>query len=138
MNSEDMYAVVERFRSVQDLPGVVDMEELELGSGCRTVACMAGWYHVAKCQEQKLRPRNWAFLAGIKALRLDLGFNCESDLAHWAKNNPRIWGNASGYKMFNNKVAYGIFEGEITVRHIADHLEKVAHRLKEQEDEVSG
>ena len=136
--SEDMYEVVELFRSVQDYPGRVDMMEMDLRKeSCGTVACMAGWYFIAliecKCYDYILDSD--AFRTGSGQMSNSLGFKDGNDLVDWAHANPDYWGNEFGGDLFCRAMAYGKEPGEsVTVKEIADHFFGVANRLKTMED----
>ena len=129
--SERMYEVVERFRSVQDMAGYVYMSEIYVEElHCGTVACMAGWYSVAVDLDER------GFTHGAMALSAHLGFSRYMEFALWAQKNPRIWGNIWGLSLYDDRRAYDAWDCTVTlsVKQIADHLEKVANNLKKLEE----
>ena len=143
--SEDIYKVAERFRSVEHMPGTVDMKKTTaFEEPCGTVACMAGWYYLTlKEEDLKEMPSiiveagaHDAYSIGAKSLAYSLGFSNKNLLRDWAIENPDLWGNEFGASMFSHELAYGKESSYeiLTVKEIADHFFGVANRLKTMED----
>ena len=75
-------------------------------------------------------------LMGMAKMTTDLAFKSIDNLLNWAYAYPDIWGGNDGEKMFYSTDAYS-FEGELTLKVIADQWKSVATKLKEIEDETS-
>ena len=141
--SEDVYKVAERFQSVEDMPGEVDMIKTSALEGpCGTVACMAGWYYLTMKEEDfkempgifDIGPHD-AYGIGAKSLAYSLGFSNKDLLKKWADENPDLWGNEFGESMFSHELAYGKESSYeiLTVKEIADHFFGVGNRLMAME-----
>ena len=128
---------------------IVDMEQGDIDEGpCKTYACHAGYYALACISEdtelgrdrrmmfnKKAAQQNQAYEYGIHWLSKDLGFINESYncLGDWAENNPDLWGNEDGARMFYCESAFGISVGnedyQFPLQRIIDHWRAVADRI---------
>jgi hypothetical protein len=127
---------------------------VNMGSGkkpmCDTPGCHAGLISiVAKdlpelqeiykplyflgCAPASGSENQYIFHVWSRALAVFLGFVDIRDLRDWAKDNPKLWGNRSGYNMFCSFFAFTYdLNKEITHRVIINHWKQV---LKNIEDE---
>ena len=114
---------------------------------CGTIACHAGWYALAKVEDEtSLRVSKAAFEAptlgyddgkslefygGVKHMAKDLGFGTTRELRAWAYNHPKLWGNHYGGKLFESAETFGKEAGTIlSVKDIAEHWLGVADRIE--------
>ena len=137
----------------REYPGEVNMTQSDVGKDhlCKTTACHAGWYLLAKMHEAgearwekedeeggyhsySLRNGNGeyrGFTEGVNAVTQDLGFDEYEDVKDWAEKHPELWGNPYGSGMFSSPRAFGgTYEKELTVKDIAAHWLAVADRIE--------
>lgn len=117
----------------------VDMGEPSWNLGeanlCGSPACHAGWFAVARNQEQDKITKNgvkhYNFHHSAKEMAVFLGFDSEQDLENWAFENPTLWGNTYGGGMFSDRSAFLPGEGrQPTLKEIGKHWLKVASRCE--------
>lgn len=104
---------------------------------CGTPMCHAGWYATAemdRIKKQYANDPNWypTYDEGAEAMAKDLGFEDEYELQKWANDNEIIWGNDTGYEMFNSKFAFATTKrhrGAESLQDIVDHWEEVRDRI---------
>lgn len=110
---DNLRTMADRFEELADAQKVLDFSEPRVAQ-CGTVACHGGW-------------------AGV-ILAADVGDSCGYDLLRWADQNPELWGNPWGAKMFGSDgyFAFNIKSPAIscTLQHIADHYREVAARIR--------
>lgn len=149
MKSENILKVIDTFKKVLPLAtrknhldmGETFIKQKDLGHKCGTVHCHAGWYGVAKFDLSK--EPVVTYLKGADAIAQDLGFKRTKNgtprygLSDWAGQNPNIWGNPFGDRIFSHEIAFMNFEkrpqGAETLQHIIDHWQEVYERVKTQE-----
>ena len=136
-------------------------------SMCRTVACFAGHYFMAKLQEREIRreAHPWRFeildrlpyqadgtpvlvntgtgktvdyQKGVDLIAEDLGFAGHWQLEEWAELHPNLWGGFGGQFMFSTTAAFGQAGPELTVLDIAAWLDRVGIRTMVEEDSPEG
>lgn len=102
---------------------------------CGTTACHAGWALVALKPDAKVRAAKelYTYSHGKEELGRYLGFSNGFAFAHWADENPRLWGSRSGYYMFG-MTGYRAFgrtdqDPPMTLADIAEWYMGVAERL---------
>lgn len=152
ITSDKIFKLVETFERV--LPcakheGALNMSKCDVSDRsdnrqCGTTHCHAGWYALAKEWDLKSpylsEEITLNYWKGKSIMEKDLGFFKGVipgfDCQRWAKNNPKIWGNGYGEKMFSESKAFN-YEGELTLQKIVDHWREVGIRLKAQEVERS-
>lgn len=152
--SEQVQKVIDNLVSVLPLTfnkkGAVRKGHLDMAEGdvknmcgdeeihtCGTTHCHGGWYAVAACDTT----RNYVdYMHGADKMARDLGFRNSGDLERWADTTRDIWGNESGYDMFD---AYGEMafydktcrpKGAKKLSDIIDHWRGVKKRLEELEN----
>ena len=126
-----------RIRNAVDAHGGDQQVPMDWGivhrHGCRTTACHAGWYTLARFMEHPavrwlrdetfytdpgetmmaLKPdgkiAHLMYHDGAHVLARDLGFMNAPALKGWAERHPEIWGGAHGDRMFagDGAVAFG-------------------------------
>lgn len=115
----------------------VDKIEMSLGSvpietsipHCGTTACHGGWYAIARVEGGSLF-ESVDFVNGAMEMAVDLGFNGCDQLKIWANENPKLWGNDNGRKMFSGSgVAFGEDDSTFPFTRIVKHWYNVAERL---------
>jgi len=81
---------------------------------CGTTSCFAGWFDWAKGNDPTT-PKEWADCA--TELAKFVGEIGSYQLKTWAEENPVLWGNEFGYKMFTNRKAFAphMIVGELTL-----------------------
>lgn len=142
--SQDVLKVIRNFEKV--LPMATRKDHLNMGvcpviykdqnHACGTIHCVGGWYMISKLKEME-SDEYIGFSLGVKEMEKDLGFHIhlelsDSELMVWAKDNPKIWGNESGYIMFGHECAY-LSEsrpgGAKNLTDVIDHWKEVYQRL---------
>ena len=112
---------------------------------CGTVCCHGGLYVLAKGEELQATTgyEGENYIAGASWMAEDLGFTGGrwgnlpyTDLLKWADNNPEIWGNYSGKRMFISEAAFCKRDNmkNLTVEDIINHWEEVGMRLYMEEN----
>ena len=108
----------------------LDMDEITIcdneGHKCGTVHCVGGWYGVSVLTE--FDEAYTSYTEGADAMAKHLGFKEDTALQHWARENPQIWGNQYGQRMFSHETAY---DGAENLHEIIAFLEKVRDRSPE-------
>ena len=143
ITSNKVFRVVKKFERV--LPFAKHDDALDMRTTfvscedhpCGTTHCHAGWYALAHYWDLKSHHLDdgseiVTYSTGVGNMCRDLGFNTEDGLLLWAKDNPEIWGNESGYGMFSSRHAFN-YEGELTLQKIVDHWKEVGKQLKKTE-----
>jgi len=104
---------------------------------CGTVACHGGWGAVIfgiKPDHDGLR----RFGSGAGAISRFIGLDGAYDFERWAGENPVLWGNAQGGKLFDPS-GYRAFDFyfnyKCTLKVIGNHYIAVAKRIRESEEE---
>ena len=155
-----IHRIVSRLRSAAsacggDQPADMDCSLIHR-QGCRTTACHAGWYTLARflhhpsvvwMDEPRLhdRPgesmmalghcRNMRHLIhddGAHVLARDLGFMTAPALKGWAERHPDIWGSPHGARMFSRDGAIAFAKSQhdsLLLTHIIKWWLAVADRL---------
>lgn len=145
MYSSNVKKVIENLKKV--LPMAVyryhlNMQEtrVNIDHVCGTVHCVGGWYAIAKGLDIGKRV---TFMDGANEINKDLGFSEQCGIKasrEWAVNNPKIWGNVSGYFMFSLESAYyhptKRPNGALNLQHVIDHWQEVYDRLLALEMQV--
>lgn len=122
--SEQFKKVINNF--IKILPqarfkGHLDMEEADVEINvCGTPMCHGGWYAVAS--KVGIRPD---FADGANAMAVDLGFSYRGNLKCWADQNPKLWGNKFGYRLFSGNSAFNYAK---TMRGVINHWIGVHNR----------
>jgi len=120
--------------------GALVMREIRIEDarhGCGSSHCHAGWYLIARHIDGGLpsdgRLWNTSYSLGIDAMADDLGAVSSRELVSWAADNPAVWGNPYGRRMFDWEGAFtpGGKERAETLKDICDHWLEVADRLEE-------
>ena len=147
---KDIRNVADRLlRVARKYPGEVNMgcTMIYKPPECGTVACHAGWYALAKVEDETslwvkradttipvLRyadGKPLEFYRGIKLMANDLGFRTSTDMRGWADCHPELWGNNHGDRMFGSAQAFGKVAGSVfSVKDIAEHWLAVADRIE--------
>ncbi len=102
---------------------------------CGTVHCHAGWYAIANKEKIGFTHKDGyvGFDKGYNVMCADLGFKYDKGLRLWADQNPEIWGNDSGERMFYSAGAFihpiKRPNGALNLQHIIDHWQEVYERL---------
>ena len=152
--------IVSRLRSVAGPRSTNQHAEMNCGlihrQGCRTIACHAGWYTLARfihhpsviwlnepcfgdqpgetmmALGQCGNMRQLSHDHGAHVLARDLGFITAAALKEWAERHPDIWGNPHGGHMFSVHGAMSFGKGPhdgILLTHIINWWLTVADRL---------
>jgi hypothetical protein len=116
---------VEKLKAVAGEGRRCDMGTTRVAPVCRTPGCHGGWAGIALGFKDI-----YDYTQGAHALAQYLGFTDRYALATWARDNPGIWGNTSGYDMFLSPAAFGQDDECFPVQVLIDHWEGVANRLK--------
>jgi hypothetical protein len=107
--------------------GKVQLKEKNL---CGTTACHGGWFTYFSMK----RIPSWGYVnynTGGDKMAQHLGFMDGDDLADWAEENTKLWGNDFGSYIFCDENAFGScsLDKPITLKDIYKHWYKVAERL---------
>lgn len=139
--SEDVYNVAMTFlnlaKAYPESPvdmgsGIVSTEEEKVGT-CGSPACHAGWYLIGRMSNDEWDAMEvYGFRSGVALMSADLGLKKGSWLRAWAHDNPDIWGNVYGRRMFYSTKAFG--KESVTLKDIGKHWLEVAGRLEELEN----
>ena len=126
--------------------------KIEVLHPCGTIHCHAGWYYLAKHWDKdndrlvsrrhdtgKLKLEVISYRHGAERMAKDLGFNCQTALENWARENPRVWGNEHGGLLFTicdafDKDAKADDDKPLTLADIVEHWRGVGERLKKLEN----
>jgi hypothetical protein len=114
---------------------------------CGTPGCHAGLISIVAKELPKLQEiyerlyflqwniRGSRYEYGIwaDALAVFLGFKNMRDLRDWAKDNPKLWGNRSGYNLFCSRLAF-IDDAykQLTHRDIINHWKQVLKNIENE------
>lgn len=129
--------VIDNLKKV--LPLATREDHLNMGYGgvntwghvCGTMHCVGGWYAVATLDKRQ----ELTYEDGVLQMSKDLGFTMRGSfyvIRRWASNNPTMWGNDDGAKMFLFPSAYYHKDkrpnGALNLQHVIDHFEEVRDR----------
>lgn len=102
---------------------------------CGSPMCHGGWYMTAVWdinEDGDFRNNNYS--DGAEKMNKDLG---GIEIEYWADQNPKIWGNSMGYRMFSDRSAFEHEtkrpNGAKSLQHIVDHWNEVLERIVELE-----
>lgn len=148
MNSKQVLTVIKNLQRVIPAGKGLDMNKCDVHL-CGTTHCHGGWYAVATMPFFRLlfpfgiwllNIKEIDFLDGAERMSKDLGFEEERELSNWAKENPLIWGNEDGDRMFGHKKAFyhptKRPDGAESIADIVDHWYDVYDRLKAEEEKA--
>ena len=155
MKSKDLRKVVERLKGVAHLADRKNSVQMNVATidvheqhPCETISCFGGWYAIARFWEwegvkgtyigeslgQNECETRIDFHNGADQMAKDLGFEDNEELEKWAEENPDLWGNEYGVRMFHDGQAFGMDPYvEPQFRDIVAHLETVADALESKE-----
>lgn len=132
-----LVAMAKRFESLHASCKRLDFREgfAPRDTKCGSVACHGGWAgHVLDVPPTG---RRTYFEKGADALAAHLFDDPKAsayEFLRWADQNPELWGNPWGAKMFGSDgyFAFNIKSPAIscTLQHIADHYREVAARIR--------
>ncbi len=121
MNKDKLKEFVNALDALSD--DIKDMD-VEMGNtnkpSCGTPGCHAGLISIVAKELPKLqeiyerlyflqwniRGSRYEYSIWADALAEFLGFKNMRDLRDWAKDNPKLWGNRSGYNLFCSRLAF--------------------------------
>ncbi len=145
MNKNKLKEFVNALDALSD--DVKDMD-VEMGNtnkpSCGTPGCHAGLisivakdlpelqdiYECLYFLQWNIRGSRYEYSIWADALAVFLGFKNMRDLRDWAKDNPKLWGNRSGYNLFCSRLAFidDAYE-QLTHRDIINHWKQVLVNL---------
>lgn len=95
---------------------------------CDTVACVGGWAVVL----YKDGNPKFNFDNGADVIAEKLGFFDMYEIKEWADDNPWLWGNRYGSRLFESAISYGCNERTITLKKVGEHFVSVGERVAAQ------
>lgn len=112
----------------------LDMWEtgVDIDHQCGTVHCFAGWYAASARLRNRIKKGGINWVRGETLMSKDLGIRGLGSLEKWATENPIIWGNEHGDKIFFDEFAFmgnSRPNGAKSLSDIINHLEEVKMRL---------
>ena len=143
INIDNLILWIEELKSVEKF-GKLDMGEPFVkyikAHECGTPACHGGWALLLLGFDENLGNKNKSFYAGMDALTefiMSELNNLNLSLKVWAMNNPELWGNGKGHKLFYSEEAFGIkyLKKKLTLKDIRKHWQGVLERLLESEED---
>lgn len=99
---------------------------------CNTIHCFAGWVLVASgIPQADTSFKRYYYKSGVNLINNILGVSPGRHvLPKWARDNPKLWGNHSGYCMFSDLCAFGMCEfDDNKMTGIINHFVKLRDRL---------